>query len=210
MPKSTLIIESPRETEFQNPRVERIVKSREIGSRTEQVIVCMLQLDQDSHSLPFRRHEGVDHRISADLLFALVVECSQRGVVSEGVIFRIVPAVETDLHSQYVLDDIELVIVRQYDAQFWCGDNLLIRTPLQQYPVVQMESAYTEILAGIQTRDVYGRGALRHVAQRIKIYLVAGYAVPGTYLQSIVRSCQRDLETGLILLFQRSKPCIMV
>ena len=107
----------------------------------EEILAQMCHFQQDTHTFPLGGNVHVEHRVTAYLLRPLVVELSGRRIVPECVIFGIISPIHPYLEAQHVAHDPELVVIREEGAQKRNGYDFLIRTPLQQYPVVQMESA---------------------------------------------------------------------
>ena len=101
----------------------------------------MLVFQKDAHSLPLSHDESVEIGIVPHLHLPLVVVHRQSRIVGGRIIPRIEASVQSDLQAQHVAHDPELVVIREEGAQKRNGDDFLIRTPLQQYPVVQMKSA---------------------------------------------------------------------
>ena len=135
--KSTAsVVEAPGESQFERTFVQRIVQYGEIVPRPEQVFVQVLHLDQNSHPFPLGRDKQVDQWIVSQLLFPLVIKLRCGRIITECVILGIVPSVESYLHPQYVLHDIEFEKIAEISARQRNGYDLLYRTKLKQNPVV--------------------------------------------------------------------------
>ena len=176
---NTLIIETPRDTHLKHTRIERIACNGEILAIAKQTVVQMLILEEDAHSLPFCRDEGVEIGITSQLVLTLVVELCEGGIVRRHIILGIKSAIKTNLHSQYLLLLYpEFVLVREVSATKWNGNNFLIRAPLHQYPVVKVKSANAEIFAGIQTRQADRITLLRDNAVGVIVDFIRHHALP--------------------------------
>ena len=101
----------------------------------------MLIFQEYPHSLPLSHDESVHIGVIPRLDLPLVVIHRQSRIVTGRIILGIIASVQTDLQAQHIAHDPEFVVIRQEGAQKRNGYNILIRAPLQQYPVVQMKSA---------------------------------------------------------------------
>ena len=170
----------------------------------------MLIFQKYPHSLPLCHCESVHVGIVPHFDLPLVVIHRQCRIVTGRIIPCIIASVQTDLQAQYIAHDPELVVIRKEGAQKRNGYNILIRTPLQQYPVVQMKSAEAEIFASIHTREAYVPAVLADVAVRLVVDLVGDDSLPCPCFESEIGDRKLDLEPSFILLVQRSVPYIMV
>ena len=102
----------------------------EIFPVIEEVFIDMSELEQYAHTFPFGSDEDIEHGITTDFFIALVVELSGSGVVAEGVIFGIVPAVYTEFYSEDIADEFEFVEPRKVSACERERNYRLVSTPL--------------------------------------------------------------------------------
>ena len=58
-PKSTLIIETPRKAYLEHTRIERVTSNGEILLVAKEIVVGVLVLQEDTHSLPLSSQEYI-------------------------------------------------------------------------------------------------------------------------------------------------------
>ena len=136
--ESLLIVEGPREADFEYPRIERIVCHLEVVPLSPEVLVPVFEFQEDPHSFPFGCDECVQQYVVAILFLPLVVELRGGRVVTEGVVGGVVAPVYADLQPQYVFHHVEFVVVGEESADQRNGNDSLICAPLHQYPMIQM------------------------------------------------------------------------
>ena len=97
-----LIVEGPRDSNLEHSRIERIPRNLEGLTITEEVIVQVLILEQDTHSLPLGRDEGVDIWIVTDFHLVLIIEYGEGRVIAGGVVACVESTIETYLRTQNI------------------------------------------------------------------------------------------------------------
>ena len=122
---SRSVVEAPGDPQLEHPRILRVVENREVVPVPEHVLVEMLHLDQYPHAFPLGRGKHVDHRIVSQFLLALVVELRRRRIIPEGIVRRVVAAVQPELEPQHVLHDVELEVITEIRTDRRHRHNLL-------------------------------------------------------------------------------------
>ena len=122
-----LIVEGPRDSNLEHTRIQRIPRYLECLTVSKEVIVQVLILEQDTHSLPLGRDEGINIWIGTYLDLVLVIEHGECRVVARCVVACIEATIEANLRTQNVALNPELIVVRKEGRYEWHRDYGAVR-----------------------------------------------------------------------------------